>query len=120
MKTKINPYAVFGSVIFNLFFFSIVGATILAILVTVWVVDVVFVVSPFFYLGAVWWGAEAFSWAQLGLGALLLVGGVAVFPLVKLATGYIWKVTRAYARYMVSSTSYTTTVQEPNGKPAVI
>ncbi|MCI1902151.1 MAG: helix-turn-helix domain-containing protein [Bifidobacteriaceae bacterium] len=120
MKTKINPYAVFGSIILNLFIFSAVGATVIAIVISLWIVDLAFVISPFVYLGVTAVGAQVFSWPELGLGLLLLVGGIATFPLIKLATRYIWKATRAYVRYMVSSTTYSTTLvqdSQPTSQP---
>lgn len=87
-EKKINYFGLFGVITFNVVVFSSVLITIIALLLSLWVILFSFVVSPILLVIVNLFGLQDFSTFQTIASVLLLIVGIFVYPFAKKITLY--------------------------------
>ena len=106
---KFNFFALLGSLIFNLLFFSIVAFFALAYFISIWGTTLSCLISPFVVLIMAYTGIRPFSWGHFGASILMVIIALVLIPLLWKMTKYLWRILKAYYRYNVTSIVYEVT-----------
>lgn len=103
MSRKVNYFALFGSLIFNLFLFSGIALILLILLATVWFLAILFVCLPFILAYVNLSGGQDFEWIQTVLSLLCFAVGIFLIPLSKRLTIYLVNFFKSYFRMNLKS-----------------
>ncbi|WP_107841184.1 helix-turn-helix domain-containing protein [Metasolibacillus meyeri] len=96
---KINWFALFGVVCFNVVLFSGVAIAAIGLLIALWAITLSFVVSPLLLLGANVTGLQNFEMLQTVLSVILCGVGVVLYPFSKKVTHYLIEFFSKYVKY---------------------
>jgi len=96
MKKQVNYFALFGSLIFNLFLFSGVAFILIILLATIWFIAILFICLPFILAYVNFSGEQAFEWIQTILSIVCLVFGIFLVPLSKKLSFYLFRFFKSY------------------------
>ena len=96
---RINYFALFGVIIFNLVLFSGVAITLVALLFSLWTVVVSFVLSPILLVVVNQMGLQEFDIIQTILSCIILVIGIKLMPFAMKATRYTGAFFTKYIEY---------------------
>lgn len=96
---KIHYLPLIGSILFNVFLFSIVILIAISLLLVLWAIPITFILSPSAVLVAVQIGINAFDLVELSLGIILALIGIFVLPLSKKITTYLVILFKRYIKY---------------------
>lgn len=96
---RINYFALFGILFFNIVLFSGIAITLVALLFSLWTVVVSFVLSPILLLGVNQLGIQEFNTIQTILSFILFVVGIGLAPLAMKATRYLGAFFIKYIEY---------------------
>jgi len=96
MKKQVNYFALFGSLIFNLFLFSGVAFILIILLATIWFIAILFICLPFILAYVNFSGEQAFEWIQTILSIVCLVFGIFLVPLSKKLSLYLFRFFKSY------------------------
>ncbi len=89
MMERINYFALFGVIIFNLVLFSGFAITLVSLLFSLWIIVVSFVLSPILLLIVNQIGLQEYDIMQTILSCVVLIIGVGLAPLAMKATRYL-------------------------------
>lgn len=87
-RKKINYFALFGVIFFNIILFSGIAIAAISLLFSLWIIVISFVISPFILTVLNITGLQDFSLFQSAASVLLLVVGVFLYPISKKITIY--------------------------------
>lgn len=96
MKKQVNYFALFGSLIFNLFLFSGVAFILIILLATIWFIAILFICLPFILAYVNFSGEQDFEWIQTILSIVCLVFGIFLVPLSKKLSLYLFRFFKSY------------------------
>jgi len=96
MKKQVNYFALFGSLIFNLFLFSGVAFILIILLATIWFIAILFICLPFILAYVNLSGEQAFEWIQTILSIVCFVFGIFLVPLSKKLSLYLFRFFKSY------------------------
>jgi len=96
MKKQVNYFALFGSLIFNLFLFSGVAFILIILLATIWFIAILFICLPFILAYVNLSGEQDFEWIQTILSIVCLVFGIFLVPLSKKLSLYLFRFFKSY------------------------
>ncbi|MEK3977990.1 DUF1700 domain-containing protein [Psychrobacillus sp. FSL K6-2836] len=96
---KINYFALFGVIFFNLVLFSGVAIAVVALLFSLWTVVVSFVLSPIILVVVNQMGIQEFNIIQTILSCIILVIGIKLVPFSMKATRYMGTFFTKYIEY---------------------
>lgn len=96
MNKKINFFALFGSIFFNMFLFSGLALTLLILLASVWFIAIICVCSPFILAYANFSGEQAFEWTQTIISLICFIVGMFLIPLSKKLSIYLFNFFKLY------------------------
>lgn len=83
---KINYLALFGVICLNALLFLGVAVTIVALLFSLWVIVVTFILSPILLIIANYTKVQDFSYLQTSASVLLFIVGVSLLPFTRKIT----------------------------------
>ena len=86
---RMNYFALFGVIFFNLVVFSGFALTIAGLLFSLWTIVVSFILSPFILLVVNQLGIQKFELLQTILSCILFIIGIRLAPLAMKATRYL-------------------------------
>lgn len=98
-KKNINYFALFGSMIFNVFLFFILILSTMILVIGIWGLSLIFTFSPFIFLLFVYLHIQNFEIVQLLLCIFFLILGLIAFPIIKNLTKSIIFYLKVYLKY---------------------
>lgn len=100
MKTdQINYMALFGSLVFNLFFFSGIAFTIIALVLSLWFIVATFILSPFLLMYVNLSGNQPFDWFNTIAVILLFPTGLILVRYSKKLTLHLINFFKKYYKF---------------------
>ncbi|MEG0327712.1 MAG: helix-turn-helix domain-containing protein [Erysipelothrix sp.] len=96
---KINIMALIGSILFNVFLFSGIAFTLLILLVSLWVLVILFILSPVILAWAIFSGAQEFDWFNAILCIILMPVGILLVNYAKKLTNALINFFKRYYLY---------------------
>ncbi|MGL4643207.1 MAG: helix-turn-helix domain-containing protein [Vagococcus fluvialis] len=96
MGKRVNYFALFGSLIFNLFLFSGIALTLIILLATIWFIAILFTCLPFILAYVNLSGEQSFEWIQTILSIICFIFGIFLIPLSKKLSLYLFDFFKSY------------------------
>ena len=99
MRSKMNWPALFGLIWFNLIVALAVVITVFALVLSLWVIVLSFIVAPALVVGGKLLFALAIPWWQLPIAAVFCGVGVGLWQPAMRLSHYVWEIFVHYLRY---------------------
>ncbi|MGJ5713185.1 helix-turn-helix domain-containing protein [Staphylococcus auricularis] len=96
---KMNYFALFGSIVFNVLLFSIVILVALSSILIMWSLVVIFTLSPFVYLVTVFLQIQPFELFELLLSLGFFAIGIILIPVCYKVSRALFKYFKIYLKY---------------------
>lgn len=96
---RINYFALFGVIFFNLFLSWGIAIVLVALLFSLWTIVVSFVLSPLILLGVNLMGLQEFDIIQTILSCIIFVVGIGLAPQAMKATRYLGVMVTKYIEF---------------------
>lgn len=96
---KINWFALFGVIAFNIVLFSSGAIIVVAMLGALWVITAAFIISPLLLLIGLITGTQIYPILSTLLCALIFIVGLGLYPIAKRATHYLVTFFVGYVKY---------------------
>ena len=96
---KVNWFALFGVIAFNVLLLSSGGIIVVALLGALWGITGAFILSPVFLLIGLLSGTQVYPLVATGVCAVIFIIGLFLFPLAKKATQYLVNFSIGYVKY---------------------
>lgn len=103
---KVNPVAVFGSIVFNLLFLSIVGLSLIVFWLVICFLVLTFLFAPVLFLLFVGLGDQSFDLIQFGFIIFFFLLGLTLIKPVKILSIFLFYLAKNYLRYQWSQLFY--------------
>lgn len=101
---KINYFALFGSIMFNVFLFSGIALTLVVLLLSLWLIIAAFIASPFMLVYVNLAGIQPFTWYNTIFAAVAFLIGLLLVRYAHKLTFVLLDFFKKYYRYNVKNT----------------